>query len=86
MSTVDKCLIAFAAVVMVAIYFIYPHTYLGQQSYAEQRQNAITYISAVQFETDKAYRDEVIRLIKKYHLEDIFSDNRTNPIEVLLND
>jgi len=85
LSKVDIVLIALAVAVMVAIYFIYPHTWLGEQSYAEQRQNAITYINAVRFETGEGYQKEIQRLIKKYHLEDIYSEE-LSPFEVLLNE
>ena len=79
LSKTDIALIAFAVVVMVAIYFFYPYTPLGKQLYAEQRQNAINYIYATSsiLSTDKNYQKEVSRLVRKYHLEDIYGENWT---------
>lgn len=83
MSKVDIVLCVFAAVVMVAIRFIYPHTYLGKVSYNEQRVNAINYINAVRYENDEGYEAEVERLIGKYDLEEMYSDNTTQLDRIL---
>lgn len=95
LSKVDIGLIIFAALVMVAIYFIYPYTYFGKLSYEEGRQNAINYISAtmdyMRYSTPndiENYQAEINRLIKKYNLQDMFPEDKPyrNPLEDLLNE
>jgi len=73
-------LIAFAALVFIGIYILFPHTDMGKESYEANRTNAINYIMSTinipDYYNDKEYQRELKSLIEKYDLREIINDKK----------